>query len=490
MLRSALLRAAIVTMVAVPTGVTATAADVKPLAPGAVRLRVVTADGLAAGGVQARLLLPEAMFKGDGRMAVVHLLKTDRNGLVDIAFPDDDPYVLAHPGQDEFNVEVQFIARPAAGLVSESLVTFPYNRRTHQEVTVVPVSGRTFALSKPQPDDPPPNPLPDCDPGPEAAAYMCSQVTEPAGMRAVPTVLMTNAGAGFDTTVKITYEEAGRIQTSVGHERGFGMISVGGAVTVESDSNLEMVYSGGNVRFGSLNEYAVVHTKWVAIERQYCERPSFPFSGPPTCSHDGTSWYPKEAVGGAQLNKSSEHKIWHDRYCEPYSPSDCPDGAYMHCITQFPTEYARGFGTEQERAYTADFELGANVWPHVELKASARYTRSDKNSKLAAYRYTALNPETYNHYLWTYTNLPYDQTAPGGGICPEVNIGDTWTTTERPAISPSVPETAEGAADTVDDTVRTPTDTDPGAGERTRSAGRCANVPEDCRPGVVARELS
>jgi hypothetical protein len=492
MLRSALLRLAVVAAIAVPYGTTARAVDLHPLAPGAVRLRLVTAEGLVAGGVDARLMIIDGLAKVDGpRSAVVHTLKTDASGVVDIDFPDDDPYVVANPGQARFNVEVHFVAHPAPGLTAELMASFVYDRNIQREVTVVPVSGRTLALPVAKIDTPPPYPpeMKCSSPPPDAAAYECVATTYPEKMNANETVFATNAGAGFDTTLEITYEEAGRVETSWVHETSVGVVqTVDTTVAIDNADVSRLVFSGGNVRYGNRNELAVIMTSWAMVERQYCERPAFPFSGPPTCSHDGASWWPNKVQGAAQRDRSAEHKIWHDKYCNPYSPSDCPDGAYMQCLTPFPSEYTFGTGSEELREYQGQVALDGHDWViNVPLKASAKYTRSEKNSKLSAYHYKATSPSQYDHYLWTYTNLPYDETAPGGGVCPETNIGDTWTTTEALTVAPDPMTTGEQAADAADDAVETPTDRNPGAGNTTRSAGRCRYVPEDCRPGVVFR---
>jgi hypothetical protein len=434
-----------------------------------VTLTLVPATGSLVPGTVARVLVIDGLVRGES--TAVHEVRPDALGRVAIDFPDDDPYVLDHPAQRAFNVEVDIAVPTAHGPHLVAAATFVFDRVTQREVTVRPLSGSRIDVPVAGLDAPPIDTydIEDCDR--DMAAYECATVRYPSELHDVPIPFAVNAGAGYDTTLQIDWDHAGRIQTSTaasfGVEGDHTAVEVEGSQSVNNSYTQGVTFGGGGVRYGNTNEYATIHTEWSETQRYYCTRPSWPYSGPAQCNPDGTFWNPVDVTGSGQtVSPDPDNPLWHDRVC--VFGCAVPDNV---CMEDFYDDYTLGHGAETERGYSVKFSVNVAF-----LHASATYTRSVGESTTTVYHYHAQNPPLHKHALFVHAEVSYDDTKRDGGICPNNHIGDAWTTTDETVVTLG-PSTTQDQANQVSYVI----DND-SPSRYHRKVGHCAYNPEDCRP--------
>jgi hypothetical protein len=447
------------------------------VAAGEVAVHLLSPAGLPVSGAVARLMITDGLVRG--RAAEIHAVRPDSRGWVRFTFPDADPYVVAHPAQRRFNLEAVIDLPGVGGSRGVTAVDFVYDRVNRREATVVPVAGTTLTVPVGSPllTTVPPTPAL-ADPqacGEDLYEYECATVTYPSTMHAVPTVLAYNAGAGYDTQMSLTYDHAGRVQTSTARDFGAGIFEVEGAQSISDTDNSMFTFGGGGVLYGTTNEWAVVKSAWTVTPRYHCTNPSYPFGGSETCTEDGMSWAPYAVTGSASTtNPNPDNPRWHDRLCV-FGACDPPDNA---CATTYDVDYTLGRGTERHRSYQAGLDVHGSIYG-IGLHASATYAREETDGTTTVYKYVRTSP-ALKHALFVHTDLQYDDTAPGGGICPEVNIGDAWTTTSYTVARPN-PADGNAPVDTISQTT-----SNPKPSQEYRKVGHCAYNPDECDPGSVS----
>jgi hypothetical protein len=442
---------------------------------GDVDIRLVSTAGAPLPGAVARVMIVDGFVRGQSTQ--IHTVSPDATGWVHVDFPYDDPYVLAHPDQQRFNVEVDVAVPTVNGLRTTTATGFVFDRFARREVSVKPVSGTTMLVDLARvPTDSrasvAADPL-DCDK--DMAEYECADTTYPSNMNSVPVVFAHNAGAGYDTTLALTYDRAGEVQTTVAHDFGAGIVEVDSSQSISNSDTVGLSFGGGSVRYGNPYEWAVVNSAWTQTTRYHCKKPDWPFTSSTYCDEDGLSWAPYHVTGSAQVRQPDpDNPLWHDRLC--VFGCDVPDNV---CVEEFAIDYTRGHGEEVGREYTAGLNVHGSIYG-ITLHASAKYVRSDNTSTQTVYKYHAVHPDGtvggMKHALFTHSTTSYDVTKPGGGICPSVDIGEAWTATNHEFPKPT-PQEQQGTVDQVSSATgnSTPSST-------YRKVGRCAYVPDDCRP--------